>query len=538
VAVWLLVERQVKDGLRSSLLQTHEFVARARANYEVQNSRLMAVVAESPTLKAGMELVRSEPGNEAARRTVEDQLAEMAATLGFDLMLAIDEAGRLQAGVAGMPGKLSALKEKLSFPAGGSGLIEIQGVTYNVNTVPVNLGPENLGSLGVGKVFDFAEFSAPTVLLKDRRVLRTNLAGADLGGLEKALERCSGERECELAIQGESYLSLPMESLKLGDGYLLRSLQSVDAAAEPLRGVVGKVCGVAASVALAAMMLLSMWSARSVVKPVTGLIERLRETERTGELDVVDTRSHTREIRQLAEAFNRAAAAIREAHNRLRRAHVEFIESMASALDARDVYTAGHSRRVADYSCALAQAAGLPPSEAEAIRVGALLHDIGKIGVPDAVLLKPGKLTEEEYDLIRRHPEIGRQILANVTGFQPYLDIVELHHENHDGSGYPHGRRSEEVPLPARIVHVADAYDAMTSDRPYRPGMTHEQAIRILQANRGTQFEPRLVDLFAALHGAGLPENRGTGVGRLLDAVAEAEPAADQSATTRARVVA
>ncbi|MEZ5366657.1 MAG: HD-GYP domain-containing protein [Bryobacterales bacterium] len=164
---------------------------------------------------------------------------------------------------------------------------------------------------------------------------------------------------------------------------------------------------------------------------------------------------------------------------------------MTSAVDARDVYTLGHSRRVSGYAVQLATQMGLPAEEIEILRVGGLLHDVGKIGVPDAVLRKPGRLTAEEMQLIQQHPVIGRHIVERVEGFSAYLPIIELHHENYDGSGYPCGQRGEETPLAARIVHVVDAYDAMTSDRPYRSGMTHEQATAIWRSARARSLTRR-----------------------------------------------
>jgi HD-GYP domain-containing protein (c-di-GMP phosphodiesterase class II) len=135
------------------------------------------------------------------------------------------------------------------------------------------------------------------------------------------------------------------------------------------------------------------------------------------------------------------------------------------------------------------------------IRVGALLHDIGKIGISDAILQKPGRLSVEENVLIQQHPSIGRRILDRVIAFQPYLDVVELHHENWDGSGYPHGLRGEATPLAARVVKLADAYDAMTSDRPYREGMSHEDTLAVLQKVVGTQFDPAIFEVFRTLPG-------------------------------------
>ena len=167
------------------------------------------------------------------------------------------------------------------------------------------------------------------------------------------------------------------------------------------------------------------------------------------------------------------------------RAYVEFVSSLASALDARDPYTAGHSLRVSEYSCAIARAMNVEQQEHELIRVGALLHDIGKIGISDAVLQKTGRLTPEEETLIRQHPVIGKKILECVHGFEAYLPVVELHHENWDGTGYPGGLKGEETPRTARIVKVADAYDAMTSDRPYRRGMRHDAGYRHSRKARG-----------------------------------------------------
>jgi HD-GYP domain-containing protein (c-di-GMP phosphodiesterase class II) len=148
----------------------------------------------------------------------------------------------------------------------------------------------------------------------------------------------------------------------------------------------------------------------------------------------------------------------------------------------------------------------VPQDEFEVIRVGALLHDIGKIGISDAVLQKPGKLTPEEEALIQQHPVIGRKILECVQGFDAYLQVVELHHENWGGGGYPRGLTGDQTPRAARIVKVADAYDAMTSDRPYRRGMRHDEAVRILEKCAGTQLDPAAVQAFVTLGDIVKPE--------------------------------
>lgn len=205
------------------------------------------------------------------------------------------------------------------------------------------------------------------------------------------------------------------------------------------------------------------------------------------------------EFRKLTENCNRAARSVKEVGKELEAAYLGFAGSLATALDARDPYTSGHSYRVSEISCAVALIMNLSPEEVERIRVGALLHDIGKIGISDSVLQKPGRLTKEEFEIVKQHPVIGRRILEGVRDLAPFLAAVELHHENWDGTGYPRGQKGEETPIDARIIHVADAYDAMTTDRSYRDGMTHERAIAILKENAGIQFDPYIVDVFTSL---------------------------------------
>jgi putative nucleotidyltransferase with HDIG domain len=183
----------------------------------------------------------------------------------------------------------------------------------------------------------------------------------------------------------------------------------------------------------------------------------------------------------------------------LDRAYLQFVETMAQALDARDPYTAGHSIRVGAYAYAIAREMGIPASEAETIRIAAKLHDIGKLGIPDLILQKPGPLTAEEYGLIKLHTQVGRKILEKVEIFGKLLEVVELHHENYDGTGYPYRQSGSSIPIAARIVHIADAYDSMTTNRSYRMALPMSRAIEELKANRGTQFDPVATNAFLKL---------------------------------------
>ena len=171
---------------------------------------------------------------------------------------------------------------------------------------------------------------------------------------------------------------------------------------------------------------------------------------------------------------------------------------VARAVDERATYLRGHSERVARYATNLARWLGLDEVQIEHVRHSALMHDIGKIGCV-MNLNKTGKLTAQEYEVFKRHPTYGREILDPIKFLQPVIPGVHLHHERWDGRGYPLGLARNDIPLIARIIAVADTYDAMTSDRPYRRAMTKEQALRALLLNAATQFDPHIVDAFVSL---------------------------------------
>ena len=172
------------------------------------------------------------------------------------------------------------------------------------------------------------------------------------------------------------------------------------------------------------------------------------------------------------------------------------ITSLVSALEARDSYTRGHSEDVAAILSGLAKIAGESKEDVEIMRIGGKLHDIGKIGVRDSVLLKPGKLTDEEFDLIKQHPVIGAEILKSIPSFSKIMPIVYSHHERIDGRGYPEGLKGNKIHKWARMTAVADTYHALSSDRPYRKGMSQEKALEIIHDVRGTQLCPESVELF------------------------------------------
>lgn len=489
----------VRNSLRESLREKQVSIAHLQSRGELQNSRFLRIVGESAALKAGIQLLLANPRSGDARLTVEDQLREICEDLGFDFLQVSNLDGRALAGVMRVGDQLAAIDvAHASSPQ--RGFFAAGGRTYQVTSIAIDQGDEQIATLAVGEHFDFSEFSTPAVLSRNGKVIMSNLRGASLEEVDSALKNCPAQSECEIRLRDEAYLSLPMESISFGGGYLLRSLQSLDSASRPMQSIIRSVFLIAGITGLTAALMLSLLSSRSIIGPISKVVARLRESQGTGILPEFPMEGgQILEIRELTDAFNQAAAVVHEGRDRLNRAYLEFVGSLASALDARDGYTAGHSHRVSGFSCAVAAAMNITGDELERIRIGALLHDVGKIGIADSVLQKDGRLTNEEFALIQQHPTIGRRILEGVKGFEDYLPIVELHHENWDGSGYPHGLRAEAVPLCARIVHVADVYDAITSDRPYRCGMANEQALHLIEDSLGKQFDPAIVRVFVDL---------------------------------------
>lgn len=497
VAINVAIRRTIKNGIKESL--GHQSFDRARTGRHLRTALLAGLVEADPSLVASFlqaEIARGDSRRSAAQR-LENRLLALRKLLDCDLVAAIDSDGKVIAAAA-------TNRDTQLDPAFGrhtaSGLAAIGGSLYEIAVAPVGPGAHPAGSLAIGIRLDLSslEGAGTIALARNGRIVHSTFPPSESAAVERQLRAACLEAGCEMRLGAEDYLVMPVGgAAAVRDGSQLLTFQSIDRAMEKLTGGFKVLFPIIGACGVLLAMSIALLASRAVSKPLEELIARLKTSEASGRLrpDFPEN-SPTREVNQLAASFNRAARAVEHSGQKLENAYLEFVETMAQALDARDPYTAGHSDRVSDYSIAIAAALALPSEEIETIRIGARLHDIGKIGIPDAVLQKSGYLTPEEYALVKLHPQIGKRILERVGRFDKYLPIVELHHEDHDGCGYPYGLKGHEVPLAVRIVHVADVYDALTTDRAYRAAMSHARAVEILEQCSGSSFDPEVVRAF------------------------------------------
>jgi HD-GYP domain-containing protein (c-di-GMP phosphodiesterase class II) len=507
VAINVAIRSTIKTGIKESLERAEQSLERVRASRNFRTALLVELIQADASLPKQIRAAQEARGRARVRaaQVVEERLRAIRKVLDCDLVAVSDPRGTVLAAL--VDNQVATLK--FDPPAAGiatSGLTSLRGRLYEMTAAPIEPGAHPVGSLAVGTGFDLASLddAGRVALVRDGRLVRSTFPAAEVAAIERQLRPACIQTGCELNLAGEDYLVMPVHRLARGshgaDQYQLLSFQSIDAAMEKLTRsfrfvfpVIGG-CGVLLAMCIAAL------ASRAVSKPLEELIARLVKSEASGKLrpDFPED-SPTREVNQLAASFNRAARAVEQSNHRLDGAYLEFVETMAQALEASDPYTAGHSDRVSDYATEIASALQLPHEEIETIRIGARLHDIGKIGIPDAVLQKTGYLTPDEYALVKLHPQIGKRILERVGRFDKYLPIVELHHEDQDGRGYPYGLKAHEVPFSVRIVHVADVYDALTTDRAYRTAMSRARAIEILEVCSGSHFDPDVVQAFLAI---------------------------------------
>ncbi len=484
-----------------------------------------AAVSRNPVVADA--LTRPPAARAGAREpALERELARVAEAMDADVLVVADEEGlvvassgpRSTAWAAGQPAR------DAEATIGGNGAERIErraGAIFRVVSAPMRFGPAISGELYVATVLDDGEAASLSGLARcDVALLLGNQA---IGTTLPVTARNGFASLVGTLPEGEA--------LDLGGSrYVLKTVRYLGpiryVAAVPLESRKGGIGGTSPMtlvlIGLGALLLsaaASFWVARSIARPIDTLSQQLTTMARARDFSrQLAVTGSSREVDGLSETFNQMMAAVAAADAQTELAYVGAIKALAAALDCRDPYTAGHSERVSTLSVMVGREMRLNNEDLDVLRLGALLHDIGKIGIRDNVLTKAGPLTKEEFDIIKTHPTIGAHILRQIPFLCRQLPIVELHHERPDGRGYPHGLLGQATPLLARIVHVADAFDAMTSARAYRGAQDPSHAIGELWRYAGSQFDAEVVGAFVTAWSAA-----GT-------AAATADPSAARSA--------
>ena len=510
--VWMMVRSQVRDAVAANLESSQRMFAALETRRQRELVAEAATFAENPTLKAALDTYQSETrGNFASARpdlieTIDRELDKVAARIDTDALVLADmrrmtiaAAGRLaDRWPHGRPVSFAGSRDGVAF----DGVVRAGGGTFRLVAIPLALDDgTTIGTLYLASSLDQAYVDALARLsgariavVSDALVVTSTLSPKAARDLESAVAAAK-PLDGIATLDGELFAFRRLVSFGDTVVYALGSIEESSRAAQ--REAVRSLMAIAAA-ALVVALGGSLWLARLLANPIDRLSTQLAAMTRSHTVtERLPLSGSSREVDALTDTFNALMASVAAAEADTDAAYTGAIRALAMALDARDPYTAGHSERVSVLSVAIGRNLALPADEIEVLRLGALLHDIGKIGIPDDVLRKPGALTAEEFELIRQHPVVGARILRSVPFLSRHLAIVELHHERPDGRGYPLGLRGDDIPLAARIVHVADAYDAMTSARAYRGALPTGEALRELWRCAGTQFHAEIVGALA-----------------------------------------
>jgi putative nucleotidyltransferase with HDIG domain len=512
-AVFMGVTINVRDRVRGVVADKLELGQRMLSALEQRRARELSVqvatLAENPTLKAALDTYQVETGsaNAAFRAellaTVDRELQKLAARVGPDVLVVAEPSGRVLAAAGRFKSDWDPRDaSRIHTDGSGYAFVSARSGVFQFASAPLALQDTEIGTLHLARALDeyyvrelSALSGASTLIVSGDTVVATTLdADVSRALAPSVLRDLPANRIVQLA--GVEHA---VKLLFANEGVAVYALDSIAASTQaPMQKALAAVLIIAiVSFALAAVA--SFWLARTISRPIDTLSRSLASMTASRDFDhPVEPTGLTQEVDALTATFNTMMQSVSTAEAETRSAYVGAIRALALALDARDPYTAGHSERVSALSVAVGRQLRLAEDQLDILRLGALLHDIGKIGISDAVLRKPGALTPEEFEVIKEHPAVGARILRSVPFLAPHIPIVELHHERPDGQGYPHRLRGDEIPLLARIVHVADAFDAITSARAYRPARGSADALRELWRHAGSQFDVDVVQALAA----------------------------------------
>ena len=508
--VFIVITLDVRDRVRAAetdKLRVSENVFTALETKRQQDQvAAMATLAENPTLKAALDTYFTErrfsgSSDEQLRATVTGEAAKLAAQTPADVLAVVETDGRIFTS-AGPAAARWPSGQKVDIPPGAQATFQSVAVlpagAFRVTGARLTFGDRVIGALVAGTSLD-ANYAQELSNLSTAGVVITvnNSVVARTVPEDVARDLVASRLTTGTGMLGnEEYAIRTM--LSSGSARIY-TLTSIDAAA---RKATSDALVAVATIAFGSFVLAaigSFWLARMLTGPINHVSSEIATMTAAHDFGrTLELTGTSRELDALTSAFNDLMRGLAAAEAETRSAYLGAIRALAAALDARDPYTAGHSERVSTLSVMMGRVMNLGSSDLEVLRLGALLHDIGKIGVSDEILRKTGPLTGEEFEQIKRHPALGARILRQVPFLAPHLPIVELHHERPDGRGYPFGLRAEDIPLAARIVHVADAFDAMTSARAYRAARAASEAFAELERFSETQFDPACVEALLA----------------------------------------
>jgi putative nucleotidyltransferase with HDIG domain len=509
VAVFALISIDVRHRVRQSVIQNLDAGQQAAARLQRERQQdlrtTVSLLAENPTLKAALDTWHTERRSGSAIQlelveTLQREADKIAARVGAHVLAVLDVDGRIVTSAgpyAEAWPRGAALRARDDEGDSTEFVVDLPDGAFRVIGAPLRLGDTLIGSIELGRAIDHAyavDLAAlargDSAVLINGRVVVTTLPAHVAQEISTISSDVGQQASSIVTLAGQSYAvraanEPPATFLTLApiDPQALAATESAFANLAWIGG---------AAILLAAVG--SFWLAHTLTRPIDQLSASVTTMTMTRRFDApVPATGTSRELDALADTFNDLIRALAEAEAQTQAAYLGAIRALAAALDARDPYTAGHSERVSALAVEMGRVMSLPDEELDVLRLGALLHDIGKIGVPDDVLQKNSALTPCEFELIRAHPVIGARILRSIPFLTAHLPIVELHHERPDGGGYPYGLMGEAIPLAARIVHVADAYDAITSARAYRPGRLPHEAIAELHRGTGSDFDAAAV---------------------------------------------
>jgi putative nucleotidyltransferase with HDIG domain len=515
VAVFFAVTMTVRNQVRQAVVANLSASQRMFSAMETRRQREMraqaATIADSPTLLAAIDTIQIEArshladNNAGALETIDRELRKVASRVEADALVLVDARGTTISSTGRFadrwPRGRAVATLDLADRGSFDGVTRVQDALFRLIAVPLELPDAQVGVLYVATALDrgFADDLArmsgtKTAVLTDSQVVATTLNERQAHQFEAAVA-AGRPADGIVTLAGETHAFRRLFAVGETVFYALSSVDESSRTA--LREAMESLAAVGA-VALILGLLGSFALARLLTEPIDRLSTSLAAMAAAHDAArPLPLTGSSREVDALTSTFNVLLASVAAAEAETEAAYTGAIRALATALDARDPYTAGHSDRVSVLSVAIGRSLGLPDDDLEVLRLGALLHDIGKIGVPDRILMKPGPLTDAEFASIRQHPVLGARILRSVPFLSRHIPIVELHHERPDGRGYPLGLRGDDIPLAARIVHVADAYDAITSARAYRGARPPSAALHELWRAAGTEFHAEIVGALA-----------------------------------------